>query len=143
MRKIFLIFTIFVSVGCAGNQQAQNTDPNKEKIIAKNKQTATLNEVTSITQTAQKIEKEGRAMESYRYLTKAADVQRCNSIAADEQKQVQELADRITKLPENYKTILTPITDDLNDCVSCTKKAMDSCVKARASINGAIKQLYF
>ncbi len=142
MKKVLLIFTILIFIGCAGSQLTGNTDPDKERIVAKNKQTATLNEVTSITQAAQRIEKEGRAMEAYRYLTKAADVQRCHSIAADEQKQVQDLADRITKLPENYNTILTPVTADLNDCVSCAKKAMESCVKARASINGAIKQLY-
>ena len=128
--------------GCAGSPTADNSDPNKEKTAAKNKQTAMLNEVTNITQIAQKIEKEGRGMNSYRQSAKPESQRECGIIMADEQKQVQNLADRIAKLPESYSRALTPITGDLNDCVACSKKAVENCVKARAAINQAIKEMY-
>ena len=142
MKKALLLFTILTFIGCTESLPANNTDPNREKIIAKNKQTAAINEATLITQTAQKIEHEGRGMETYRNSSSPQSPRECQSVMADEQKQVQDLADRIAKLPEEYKPSLTPITGDLNDCVSCSKKAMESCVKARASINGAIKTLF-
>lgn len=142
MKKALLIFTAFMLVACAGSPQAENTDPNREKILAKNKQTAMMNELTNITQAAQKLEKEGRGMDLYRNSVKAESLRECNSVMADEQKQVQDLADRIAKLPESYTSVLTPITGDLIECVSCSKKAMENCVKARASINKAIKQWF-
>ncbi|MCY7375928.1 MAG: hypothetical protein LH472_08130 [Pyrinomonadaceae bacterium] len=142
MKTTLLIITAFIFGACSGNPQAENIDPNKEKIISKNNQTAIINEVTLITTAAQKLEKEGRGMEIYRNSVKAESLRQCNLISADEQKQVQDLADRITKLPESYNPILTPIIGDLNECVACSKKAAESCVKARASINKAIKQLY-
>ena len=142
MKTTLLFLTIVIFIGCAGSPTTDNPDPNKEKTAAKNKQTAMLNEVTNITQIAQKLEKEGRGMESYRQSAKPESQRECGIIMADEQKQVQNLADRITKLPESYSRALTPLTGDLNDCVACAKSAAESCVKARAAINLAIKKLY-
>ncbi len=142
MKTVFLIFTALLFTGCSESQQASAPDPNKERITAKNKQTAVANEITLITQAAQKIENEGRGLETYRNSSAAASLRECNIIMADEQKQIQSLTDRIAKLPEEKSIILAPITNDLNECVACTKTAMKSCVKARASINDAIKKLY-
>lgn len=142
MKTAFLIFTILFFIGCSGNQQANTPDPNNEKIIAKNKQTAVANEITLITQAAQKLEKEGRGMELYRNSLKAESLRECNIVMADEQKQIQDLTERIAKLPGEKSVILNAIPNDLNECVTCAKTAMKSCVTARASINEAIKKLY-
>jgi len=139
MKKVILIFTALFLFGC---QQEAAPDPNKERIIAKNKQTSVINEITLITQAAQKIEKEGRGMELYRNSPKAESQRECNSVMESEQKDIQNLADRIAKLPEEKSVILMPIPETLNQCVACTKTAMESCVKARASINEAIKKLF-
>ena len=140
MKTVFLILTALFFAGCTAAPPPP--DPNKEKIAAKNKQTAVANEVTLITQTAQKIENEGRGLETYRNSSAAESLRECNIIMADEQKQIQNLTDRIAKLPEEKSVVLMPITGDLNECVACTKTAMKSCVKARATINDAIKKLF-
>ncbi|MDQ2746306.1 MAG: hypothetical protein M3T96_03495 [Acidobacteriota bacterium] len=142
MKKVFLIFAALILAACTGSPPAENTGANTERIAAKNKQTAVVNEVTLVMQTAQKLEKEGRAMEIYRNSVKAASLRECDTVAADEVKQAQDLAERITKLPNPYQTTLLPVTNDLGDCVSCSKTAMASCVKTRAAVNQAIKQLY-
>lgn len=142
MKIFFLITATLFFIGCSGGQNTNAPDPNKEKLIAKNKQTAIANEVTLITQAAQKIENEGRGMEVYRNSAKPESLRECNIIMADEQKQIQNLIDRIAKLPEDKNGVLMPIAGDLNECVACTKTAQKSCVKARASINEAIKKLF-
>ncbi len=142
IRKTLLILTMLTLAGCTGDQAANQSDPNKQRIAAKNRQTAAINEATLITQTAQRLEKEGRAMDTYRSLAKSGGAEQCQSVMLDEQKQVQDLADRITKLPTEYQSALIPITGDLNECVSCAKTAAESCVKVRMTINGAIKQLF-
>lgn len=142
MKQAFLFFTILICIGCSGGEPANAPDANRERIIAKNQETAARNEASLVTQAAQKLEKDGRALETYRRAGNAASRRECDLLAADQQKQVQTLADRIAKLPESNQTLLAPIIGDLNECVSCAKTAMESCVKARASINKAIKQMF-
>ncbi len=142
MKQTFLLLTILTFVGCSGGETANAPDANRERIIAKNQETAARNEASLITQAAQKIEKDGRALETYRRAGNAASLRECSALMADQQQQVRTLADRIAKLPESSQMPLAPITGDLNECVSCAKTAMESCVKARASINKAIKQMF-
>jgi hypothetical protein len=93
-------------------------------------------------QDAQKVEKLGRNMNSYRLGTDAESKRICNVVSEENRAGIADLETRIKNLPDNYKEQLYPIIIDLNECVSCSKKAVDSCVKARASINKMIKEVY-
>ena len=116
--------------------------PNAAAIVEKNKQTAVLNEVGATVQDAQAVEKLGRNMDSYRLAADAESKRTCGTVSEDNQRELAELEKRINNLPGNYKDQLISIVPDLNRCVSCTKNAMESCVKARASINKMIKEIY-
>ena len=127
-------------MSCSGKPQVNNVaDENKK---AKNKEIALKNEVTELTRVAQKLDQQGRGMEMFRQAGNAANDRECNAAMEDGQKQLKDFEERIGKLPDNYRAQLTPIIADLNDCVSCSKKAMDGCRKARASINQAIKGIF-
>lgn len=140
---ISILLTIFLFTSCSENKPQNDEQAAKnEQIRAKNRQTAAVNEATQITQTAQKLEKEGRGMDIYRKSSNPESQRECNAIMETEQKQISELDERIKKLPEPFNAQLTPITADLNTCVSCAKNAVESCVKSRATINGIIKQLF-
>ena len=110
--------------------------------IEKNKQTALLNEVSELTRAAQGLERQGRDMDSYRLSSGAESQRTCNVLMEDRQREVNDLEARIKNLPDTYGIRLAPIIPDLNQCVSCSKKAMSSCVKIRAAVNGLIKELY-
>ena len=143
MKFYISLLIIFLFISCSGNKPQNDEQAAKnEQIKAKNKRTAAVNEATQITQTAQKLEKEGRGMDVYRKSAKSESQRECSAIMATEQKQISELDERIRKLPEPFNAQLTPITADLNACVSCAKNAVESCVKSRATINGVIKQLF-
>ncbi len=145
MMKLYTstLLAAFVFISCSDKPQANKsgaaaTIANTEK----NRQVALKNEVTEITRLVQKIERQGRAMDSYRVLPGAEGARQCAAIMNDQQKQTADLEARIKNLPENYNARLTPIIGELNDCVSCAKNAIDGCKKARASINQAIKEIY-
>lgn len=128
---------------------ACSVQPRADKPVAanvanteKNKQVAAKNEVTEITRLAQKIEQHGRAMDTYRAMPGADGARQCASVMDDERKQIAELEARVKNLPENYNVRLMPIIGELNECVACAAKAIESCKKARASINQAIKEIY-
>ena len=143
MKFYISILTVFLLISCSTTKPQNDEQAAKnEQIRAKNKQTATVNEASQITQTAQKLEKEGRGMDTYRKSSKPESQRECNAIMETEQKQVGELDERIKKLPEPFNAQLSPITADLNTCVSCAKTAFESCIKSRATTNGIIKQLF-
>ncbi len=110
--------------------------------IEKNKQTAVKNEVGKIIQESQYLEGIGRNFDSYRISQKAESRRACNDLVEDQRREIADLEARIHKLPDNYSDKLTPIINDLNQCVSCSKTAMESCVKARATINQTIKEIF-
>lgn len=136
---ISLLIAVFF-VACSGKPQAKNTaDENKR---AKNKEIAAKNEVAEITRTFQKLEQQGRGMEIFRQANNAANDRECGAAMEDAQKQIIGLEARMKNLPESYNVRLLPIVGDLTECASCVDKAMNSCRKARASINQAIKEMY-
>jgi division protein CdvB (Snf7/Vps24/ESCRT-III family) len=140
---ISLLFTFaFFLIACADKPKTNQSSAEVNAIIEKNKQTSLLNEVSAITRTAQRLEGYGREMDSYRRAPDAARQETCNKLMTDGKQDLTELETKINNLPENYKIQLTSITSDLNACVSCSKKAMESCKKARASINDYIKQTF-
>lgn len=147
MKSYILILTVFFCVSCAGKPAADNaasTTSNvvNEQVREKNKLTAAKNEVTEITRIAQTLEQQGRDMQSYRESSGAESARQCSLILEDRRKGVTDLEERINKLPEAYKNKLSPIIGELNECISCAKKGLDDCKKARASINGLIKELF-
>ncbi len=140
MKLYVLVLTIFFFISCSDNRQANNAL--NENIKVKNKEIAAANEVSSITREAQKLEKQGRDMEIFRQRDNPENVRECNAAMEERQKETKDLEARIKNLPENYNNLLMPLLADLNECVSCSKKAKDSCVKSRASINEVIKKFY-
>ncbi len=143
MKFYISIIAILLFLSCSENKPQNDEQAAKnEEIKAKNKQTAAVNEATQITQTAQKLEKEGRGMDIYRKSSKPESQRECNAVMETEQKQISELDERIKKLPKPFNAQLAPITADLTACVSCAKNAVESCVKSRATINSIIKQLF-
>jgi division protein CdvB (Snf7/Vps24/ESCRT-III family) len=139
---ISILFAAFLFVSCAVQPQANKPGAANVANTEKNRQIALKNEVTEITRIAQKIEQQGRAMDSYRALPGADGARQCAAVMDDGRKQTANLETRIKNLPENYKSRLAPIIGELNDCVTCAKQAIEACKKARASINQAIKEIY-
>ncbi len=140
-----LLLTLFTLASIACSSAVSTTVKPaiaNEAIIEKNKQTAVLNEVGATVREAQSIEKLGRNMESYRLALDAETKRACNTVSEDNQRELANLENRINSLPGNYKDQLISIVPDLNQCVTCAKNAMESCVKARASINTMIKEIY-
>ena len=140
MPLYILLLIVALFVACSGKPQVNNAvDENRR---AKNKEIAAKNEVTEITRAFQKLEQQGRGMEIFRQASNAANDRECSVAMEDAQKQTTDLEARIKNLPESYHVRFISIVSDVNACASCSDKAMDSCKKARASINQAIKELY-
>lgn len=139
---ISILFTAFLFTSCVNQPQANKPGAATIANTEKNKQTAAKNEVTELTRIAQKIEQHGRAMDTYRAMPGADGARQCASVMDDERKQIANLEARVKNLPENYNARLMPIIGELNECVSCANKAIESCKKARASINQAIEEIY-
>lgn len=141
MKFRFLFLAIFLFASCSAESNRQS-NAERENIKARNEENALKNEVSAITLDAQKLEKKGRGMEIFRQAKNAENDRECASAMEEAQKETQDLDARIAKIPDLYKKPLAPIFPDLTECVSCANTAMDSCIKARVSINKAIKELY-
>ena len=133
---------IFFFISCSSKPQSNQSTAEANAIIEKNKQTAVLNEISAVTRTAQRLERQGREMDSYRRAPDAERQQICSKLMEDGRRDLTEIENKIKGLPETYIAQLTPIIGELNECISCSKKAMDNCKKARASINDSIKQIF-
>lgn len=142
MKLSITISAALFCIACAAAPKADKPKVADSAIAEKNKQIAVLNEVGAITRDAQATEKVGRNMKSYRIFFDAASRRECNLVMEHNQRDVADLEARINKLTDDYKTRLTPLIPDLNECVSCSKNAVDACVRARASINQIIKEIY-
>lgn len=141
MRICILILTIFLLSSCGGGKPPAD-NAKAANLKAKNEEIASSNEVSAITRTAQKLEKQGRGLEIYRNTNKAEALRECGIIAENSRKEISDLETRIQKLSDNYRTRLALVIPDLYECAACTKKAMNGCISARASINTAIKEIY-
>ena len=140
MKFYIALAAVFLLISCSGKPAANNAaDENKK---AKNKEIALKNEVTELTRVAQKLDQQGRGMEIFRQAGNAENMRECAAAMEEAQKQLKDFEERTGKLPDSYRAHLTPLSAALNECVSCEKKAMDGCRKARASINEAINRLY-
>jgi len=142
MKFFITILSALFFISCAAAPPANKPVIADSVKIEKNKQTAVLNEVGATMRTAQSIEKLGRDMNSYRLAGDAESRRTCNLLMEDRRREIADLETKIKNLPENFHSQLTPILADLNECVSCSKQAKESCVKARASTNKVIKEIY-
>lgn len=144
MKICLITLTALFFISCAAPTKVSVDAPKipDNVILEKNKQTAVLNEVGSILRDSQAIEKVGRNMKSYRIYFDAKSRRECGVVMEYNQRDVTALETRINKLTDNYKNQLAPLIPDLNECVSCSKTAQDACVKARASANQIIKEIY-
>ena len=142
MKFYTTILIILVFTSCSQNPPANKPAIADNAKIEKNKQTAILNEVSDLTRAVQRLERQGRGMDSYRLTSDAESQRACNGLMEDRQREVNELEARIKNVPETYSIRLASIIPDLSGCVSCSKKAMSNCVKTRAAVNGLIKELY-
>lgn len=135
------VFALFF-ICCSASRQPEKSKIADAVIIEKNKQIAVLNEVSNLMRDAQSVEKLGRNMDAYRLAPDAASRRTCNTVMEDNRRELADLENRIKNLPVNYVEQLTPLLSDLNQCVSCSKNAIESCVKSRAAINKTIKELF-
>jgi hypothetical protein len=142
MKLYISIFLIIFITSCSGSQTSENPAPQNAAIRAKNQRTAMMNEITDITQTAQRIEKEGREMDFFRKIDNEENMNQCRLYMEERQKEISTLEARIEKIPGAYSRHLTPVIADLNSCVSCAKTAVGGCINARATINKAIAEIY-
>ncbi len=140
MKLYIAILALFLFAACAGKPAVNNAV--NEQIKERNKQTAAKNEVSEITRIAQTIEQQGRDLQAYRDSSSAGGASQCNHIVEERRKGITDLETRIQKLPEDYKTKLSPIIGELNECMSCEKKDLNDCKKARSTINGLIKEFF-
>lgn len=137
-----ILFAAFLFISCSVQPQANQPRAANIANTEKNKQIAAKNEVTEITRIVQKIEQRGRAMDTYRAMTGADGARQCASVMEDERKQIANLVTRVKNLPENYHSRLMPIIGELDECVACANKAIESCKKVRAAINQLIEEIY-
>jgi len=142
MKFYATLLIILVFTSCSQNPPAKKPAVVDNAKIEKNKQTVLLNEVSELTRAAQRLEKQGREMDSYRSASGAESMRWCNVLTEDRRREVNDLEAKIKNLPDSFSIRLTSILPDLSECVSCSKKAMSSCVKTRAAINGLIKELF-
>lgn len=142
MKFSVLAAVIFFAACSQTPLTTENAAPKINQTTAERQKIATINEVTQITQAIQKLEKLGRDMENLRQSSGAESRRQCGLAMENRQKQSSELDTRAKKLPNPFDAQLTPIIADLYACVSCTKGALESCVKTRASVNQAIKEIY-
>ena len=104
MKLLISILTIFLFIACNGKPPADNAKA--ANIKARNEELALTNEVSAITRTAQKIEKQGRGLETYRNSKKVEALRECDIIAEGSRKEIIDLENRIQKLSDNYRTCL-------------------------------------
>ena len=143
MKKLALtILSALFFISCAAASQPGKRLVVDSAKIERNKQTAIRNEVSEIMREGQYLERIGRDMDSYRLAQDAESRRTCDTLMEDRRKEIADLEARIKKLPASYNDQLTPIIADLSQCVSCSKDAMENCVKTRATINKAIKEIY-
>ena len=90
----------------------------------------------------QKLEQQGRDMDALRQWSDAESQRQCGVAMENRQRQVKDLEVLVKSFPNPFNSNLTAIIGDLNVCVSCSKAAAASCVKTRASLNQAIKEIY-
>ncbi len=129
----------FLLISCAS---PPNNTQNKTNVAEKNKETAVKNEVTRIIELAQKIEKDGRNLDFYRYSSLPGDKKLCLESVAKKTSRLEDFKSRVEKLPDIYRAKLSPIYRDLDNCLACEKNAVESCKKGRTAINEVIREIY-
>ncbi len=143
MKFFIIILSALFFISCSATVPPPTKSPVPDATkLEKNKETVLLNEVSEIVRTAQSLEKLGRNMDAYRLAPDVESRRTCNLLMEDRRREIADLEARIKNLPGTYNDRLTPLLADVNRCVSCSKQANESCIKARASINKTIKEIY-
>lgn len=141
MKFYILTLTIFVIVSCGGRKPPANNEAN-ERIKEKNKITAAKNEVTALVTIAQKLEQNGRDLQGFRDSSGEESARQCNLVLEDRRQTYLDFAERVQKLPGEYKAKLSPLVGEIDACLSCDKKTLNDCKQARATVNSLIKELF-
>lgn len=102
---------------------------------------APLKQARAVLQAIQKLERQGRDMETLRG-DNVEKLRQCGDLMRARQSEAKALRARAETLPrERYALLLAAAAGDLYLCVSCTSKATDYCNIARGSLNDAVKDL--
>ncbi len=102
---------------------------------------AALKEARAVLQALQKLERQGREMESLRG-DDADKLTRCGDLMRARQLEAKALGARAVALPrERYAVLLAAAAGELHLCVSCVSGAAAQCDTARSSLAGAEKEL--
>lgn len=102
---------------------------------------AALKEARAVLQALQKLERQGREMESLRG-DDVDKLRRCGELMRARQPEAKALGARAEALPrERYAILLAAAAGELHLCVSCMTRAADQCDIARSSLDAAEKEL--
>jgi hypothetical protein len=102
---------------------------------------ASLKEARAVLQALQKLEGQGREMESLRG-DDVDKLRRCGDLMRALQSEAKALGARAEALPrERYAILLAAAAGELHLCVSCMSRATDQCDMARGSLGDAEKEL--
>lgn len=87
------------------------------------------------------LEKQGRSMESLRNTEDLTKVKECGNLMRERQKIADDLRTEAEKLPNPYSISLSPAAIELKICVSCASSAIDSCNRAKSSLQEAKREI--
>jgi len=87
------------------------------------------------------LEQQGRSMESLRNTNDLEKVKECGNLMRERQKIADDLRTETEELPNPYSIKLSPAAIELKLCVSCASSAIDSCNRAKTSLEEAKKEV--
>lgn len=87
------------------------------------------------------LEMQGRNMQSLRNTDDLTKVKECGNLMRERQKIADDLRSEAEKLPNPYSIPLSPAAIELKICVSCATSAIESCNRAKTSLEDAKKEI--
>ena len=109
--------------------------------VDKNKIAETKNKGEEVFKKLVALEQQGIGMESLRNTNDLTKVKECGNLMRERQKIADDLRTETEELPNPYSIRLSPAAIELKMCVSCGSSAIDSCNRAKTSLEEAKKEM--